>query len=218
MTREEKKNDKKESIVNSIKTLILKNGYLKTTVEDITDNIKISKGSFYTYFPSKEDLLNSMLEDILKDSKNRKKEILSKEWTLEEAILYNVKLRFAVNETKIKTTLVILSLSYNFEKLSLKIRKKLMAIRNENVETWLKIIKNEFGVGECEKKEKYAILIEEILFFYLKKNIYNSELEEEIGLYTKDLDLVYKRGNSKNIEKEIEFIYKIILNILKGER
>lgn len=218
MTREERKIDKKESIINSAKTLILENGYQKITVEDITNNIKIAKGSFYTYFASKEDLLNGMLEEILKNAENRKEEILSKKYTLEEAILYSVESRFNVDENKIKTMLIILSLTYNFEKLCLKTRKKLISIRDKNIETWVKIIEKEFGTERKEINEEYAILIEEILFSALKKNLYYSEIEEEVGMYTKDIDLVYKRGNTEKIKKEIKFIYRIILNILKGER
>ncbi|MGL6064948.1 MAG: TetR/AcrR family transcriptional regulator [Fusobacteriaceae bacterium] len=218
MTREKRKVEKKENIIVSAKTLILKNGYQKTTVENITSNIKISKGSFYTYFSSKEELLNSILDEILKNSRNRKKEILGKKHILEEMILHNLKLRFNIDENKIKTTLIVLNLAYNFDKLCLKTRKKLITIRDENVETWLGIIENEFGIEEHTKNIEYATLIEEILFFYLKKNVYYSNLEGEEGMYTKDIDLAYKRINSKNIEKEIRFIHKIILNILKGER
>ncbi len=218
MTREERKIDKKESIINSAKTLILENGYQKITVEDITNNINIAKGSFYTYFASKEDLLNGMLEEILKNAENRKEEILSKKYTLEEAILYSVESRFNVDENKIKTMLIILSLTYNFEKLCLRTRKKLISIRDKNIETWLEIIENEFGTEGKEINEEYAILVEEILFSALKKNLYYSEMEEEVGMYTKDIDLVYKRGNTEKIKKEIKFIYRIILNILKGER
>ena len=36
-------------------------GYLKTTVEEITNSLNISKGSFYTYFDSKESLLLGIL-------------------------------------------------------------------------------------------------------------------------------------------------------------
>ncbi|MGL4687744.1 MAG: TetR/AcrR family transcriptional regulator, partial [Fusobacteriaceae bacterium] len=170
MTREDGKLDKKESIIASAKTLILKNGYQKTTIEDITNNIKISKGSFYTYFLSKEELLNSMLDEILKSSRSRKKEILDKKHILEEVILHNLKLRFNVDENKIKTTLIVLNLAYSFEKLCLKTRKKLIAIRDENTETWLRIIENEFGVEDQKKNIEYAALIEEILFFSLKRN------------------------------------------------
>ena len=37
-------------------------GYLNTTVEKITNSLNISKGSFYTYFESKEALLLSILD------------------------------------------------------------------------------------------------------------------------------------------------------------
>ena len=51
------KEDKKAKILEMGIDLFSKRGYLKTTVEDITNSLGISKGSFYTYFDSKETLL-----------------------------------------------------------------------------------------------------------------------------------------------------------------
>ena len=42
--------------------LFRKNGYTDTKVEDITKKLGISKGSFYTYFKTKEELLCELLE------------------------------------------------------------------------------------------------------------------------------------------------------------
>lgn len=51
------KEDKKSMILEKGIELFSETGYLKTTVEDITNSLNISKGSFYTYFDSKETLL-----------------------------------------------------------------------------------------------------------------------------------------------------------------
>lgn len=51
------KEDKKSKILEKGIELFSETGYLKTTVEDITNSLNISKGSFYTYFDSKETLL-----------------------------------------------------------------------------------------------------------------------------------------------------------------
>ena len=45
--------EKRELIVFSVKNLILEKGYSNISVEDITKNLGIAKGSFYTYFKSK---------------------------------------------------------------------------------------------------------------------------------------------------------------------
>ena len=57
--------DKKKEIIKGVKTLVLKKGYNNVSVEDITTYIGIAKGSFYTYFKSKNSLINYILEEKL---------------------------------------------------------------------------------------------------------------------------------------------------------
>lgn len=51
----------KKKILEKAIELFGEAGYLKTTVEEITNSLSISKGSFYTYFDSKESLLLGIL-------------------------------------------------------------------------------------------------------------------------------------------------------------
>ncbi|MBC1480109.1 bile-regulated transcriptional regulator BrtA [Listeria seeligeri] len=48
--------EKKQRIIKSAKEVFQKQGYLKTSVQDIVEAAKISKGTFYNYFTSKEEL------------------------------------------------------------------------------------------------------------------------------------------------------------------
>ena len=56
------KEDKQRRIMKKGLELFCEVGYLNTTVEEITNSLNISKGSFYTYFESKEALLLSILD------------------------------------------------------------------------------------------------------------------------------------------------------------
>ena len=58
------KKQKKRKILEKSFELFRKNGYTDTKVEDITKTLGISKGSFYTYFKTKEELLYELLKDI----------------------------------------------------------------------------------------------------------------------------------------------------------
>ena len=58
------KKQKKRKILEKAFELFRKNGYKDTKVEDITRKLGISKGSFYTYFKTKEELLCELLESI----------------------------------------------------------------------------------------------------------------------------------------------------------
>lgn len=48
--------EKKQRIIKSAKEVFQKQGYLKTSVQDIVEAGEISKGTFYNYFTSKEEL------------------------------------------------------------------------------------------------------------------------------------------------------------------
>ena len=55
-----KRQSTKSRIIKSAWNLFYKKGYDKTTVEDIINASKTSKGTFYHYFKGKEALLNTL--------------------------------------------------------------------------------------------------------------------------------------------------------------
>ena len=61
------KEDKQRRIMKKGLELFCEVGYLNTTVEEITNSLNISKGSFYTYYESKEALLLNVLEYMCSD-------------------------------------------------------------------------------------------------------------------------------------------------------
>lgn len=70
-----KKEDKRQMIIEKSIELFSENGYHKTKVEDITKALDISKGNFYTYFDSKEEVLYEILEKIKEEKIKALKEI-----------------------------------------------------------------------------------------------------------------------------------------------
>lgn len=60
------KSQKREKIIDKAWELFAKNGYEETKVEDITRELGVSKGSFYTYFETKDELLYEILGKIKK--------------------------------------------------------------------------------------------------------------------------------------------------------
>jgi TetR/AcrR family transcriptional repressor of nem operon len=55
----------KEDIMNRGLLVFLKQGYHKTTMDDLAKACGLFKGSFYYYFPSKEALMKAILENSL---------------------------------------------------------------------------------------------------------------------------------------------------------
>lgn len=57
-------------IIDSALHLFVEQGYIKTTVEDITSRADIGHGTFYKYFKNKQDLLGQVADDLLSNINN----------------------------------------------------------------------------------------------------------------------------------------------------
>jgi AcrR family transcriptional regulator len=66
-TRLEPLRDRKEQIVQKALELFVSGGYEQTSVEDITEACNMSKGNFYNYFDSKEDLVYLIREGTVQE-------------------------------------------------------------------------------------------------------------------------------------------------------
>jgi AcrR family transcriptional regulator len=61
--------DIKERIIAEAKTAFLKNGFSKVNTQNLAISLGISKRTLYEYFPSKENLLEEIIDRDLKDIK-----------------------------------------------------------------------------------------------------------------------------------------------------
>ena len=52
---------RKAEILDAAETLFYTKGYLHTTIIDILESVGIAKGTFYYYFPSKEDVMDAIV-------------------------------------------------------------------------------------------------------------------------------------------------------------
>ena len=60
-------NDKKYLILEKVKDMIITDGYSNLSISKLTSEINISKGSFYTYFPSKDKMLSEILDEYIEN-------------------------------------------------------------------------------------------------------------------------------------------------------
>jgi AcrR family transcriptional regulator len=59
---------RRDAILDAAQRLILCNGYERLTVQDILDDLQISKGAFYHYFDSKPAVIEALTERLVGDS------------------------------------------------------------------------------------------------------------------------------------------------------
>ncbi len=58
-----------EKLLVSARELFANNGYVTTKVEDITHNANVAKGTFYTYFKTKEDIFIKIIHTTFEKTK-----------------------------------------------------------------------------------------------------------------------------------------------------
>ncbi|MEN2767981.1 TetR/AcrR family transcriptional regulator [Ornithinibacillus xuwenensis] len=65
-------NERKRKVANIALKLFIKKGFQQTSIQEIIDKANISKGTFYNYFPSKNDCIAEILEDIRYDASQQR--------------------------------------------------------------------------------------------------------------------------------------------------
>ncbi|AOV07336.1 TetR/AcrR family transcriptional regulator [Sporosarcina ureilytica] len=82
---------KQEITKHSVK-LFQEKGFSETSIQDIVDSLGVTKGTFYYYFKSKEQLLMDIHLRYIEDLLNRQKEIIEKEQNCRNKVIKIVKL------------------------------------------------------------------------------------------------------------------------------
>src|SRR5215472_4760327 len=59
---------KRNEILDLAQRLVYTKGYERMTIQDILDELQISKGAFYHYFDSKQALLEALIERMGQDA------------------------------------------------------------------------------------------------------------------------------------------------------
>ena len=84
--QQEKSKQTKEELMNSAEDLFGINGYMATTVAEITTHAGYSKGSFYRHWVSKDKLFLEIVENKLTTYRNSRDQRLDKAQNLEEVM------------------------------------------------------------------------------------------------------------------------------------
>lgn len=77
----------KDKITEQSILLFEKKGFSHTSIQDIVDALSVTKGSFYYYFSSKEELLMEIQEDYINNLLHRQKQIIDRYATPKEKLV-----------------------------------------------------------------------------------------------------------------------------------
>lgn len=202
---------KKELIVSSAKKVILEKGYKNISVEDITNEAGIAKGSFYTYFKSKNLVIDYILEEVITKRKNEFK--LDKRKSLENTIKSLVRTRIKLDDEKLKENLVLVNLFRNVASLdekTLMLLKELEKVIIERMESIILAYPKEIKIERKDIKF-YSKMLNNIISNYKTFTLFFSEKSNQ---FITDIEEVKKKYQTEDFERNVEIISKSILKIL----
>lgn len=202
---------KKELIVSSAKKVILEKGYKNISVEDITNEAGIAKGSFYTYFKSKNLVIDYILEEVIAKRKNEFK--LDKRKSLENTIKSLVRTRIKLDDEKLKENLVLVNLFRNVASLdekTLMLLKELEKVIIERMESIILAYPKEIKIDKKDIKF-YSKMLNNIISNYKTFTLFFSEKSNQ---FITDIEEVKKKYQTEDFERNVEIISKSILKIL----
>ncbi len=76
----------KDQLLQSAVRLFFEQGYNQTSIQQVVDSAKLTKGAFYHYFSSKEDVLHYIHDSYLDVELRRAEEAVSRELTAAETL------------------------------------------------------------------------------------------------------------------------------------
>ena len=201
------RSQKRKKIIDKAWELFAKNGYEETKVEDITKDLGISKGSFYTYFATKEELLYEVLEKI-------KKEIIE---NLENINVNQIPEKVLEDYVKAKMNYVVKILNNmrlnSVEKYSIdpKLRNFFEELKEKSTD-FIKI--NIVEKFNSKNGNKYnADVISEFILISIEEFLYDEFVLKNLEKM-KDDDLINIQ-NTRKVENSLKEIIKFINNALK---
>ena len=198
---------KRKKIVDKAWELFAKNGYKETKVEDIMKDLGISKGSFYTYFATKDELLYEVLGKIKKEI-NRNLENINVNQVPEKVLedYVKAKMNYVV---KILNNMRLNSV----EKYSIdpKLRNFFEELKEKSTD-FIKI--NIVEKFNSKNGNKYnADVISEFILISIEEFLYDEFVLKNFQKM-KDDDLINIQ-NTRKVENSLKEIIKFINNALK---
>ncbi|WP_338935473.1 TetR/AcrR family transcriptional regulator [Fusobacterium polymorphum] len=205
--------DKKNLILEKAKDMIITESYSSLSISKLTSELSISKGSFYTYFPSKDKMLSEILDEYIKNITIFKNNLLENSKNIDECLDYYINSLLNLTDDELKLELVITNLKRNYEVFNEENFKKLKdiaCIMIDLVKEVLTKYKKDINIEEkdIEKCSKMIFSIAEV--FLIMRNI---DFDSDRFTF-KTLDEVKKMYRSDDIKDHFEFIKKSIKKII----
>ncbi len=206
---------KKERLIKAGMFYFSINGIAATRVEDITKKAGVAKGTFYTYFSSKEDLLEEIMVQKMEKYVGLFEELRSSELDFEGKVKMYLRERFYRFVEDPKLFYMILSLRRTGEIMLLKFLREKLGRRGD------KLIKEFFNENIEEIKEEYRGELDIILPSIMAALFsYQDIMAERVRIEVKDeedYDRISRLLKRVDIDKYIDQFYNLNIKAMVKE-
>ncbi len=207
--------DKKHLILEKAKDMIISDGYGNISINKLTTELGISKGSFYTYFISKDEMLNEILEEYKRETIKFIEYVNEKTNSIQEFIENSLSYSslFLAEENTLKLEIVMLNLKRNYEILNEETFKKMKEIVHsimDNIRDNLLKYIDEIKIKREDIERCTKLLFSMMEFYLAMENIDFNQNKFSV----KSLEEIKKSYQSKEMKDNVEFIKNRIIEIL----
>ena len=205
--------DKKSLILEKAKDMIITESYSSLSISKLTSELNISKGSFYTYFPSKDKMLAEILDEYVENITIFKNNLLKNSKNIDKCLDYYVNSTLGLTDDELKLELVISNLKRNYEVLNEENFKKLKDIAHimiDLVKEALIKYKDDTSIEEkdIDKCSKLIFSIAEVFITMESLDLNNNRFS------FKSLEEIKTLYRSDDMKEHLEFIKKSIKKII----
>ena len=198
--------EKKYLILEKAKDMIIADGYSKLSISKLTSELDISKGSFYTYFPSKDEMLGKILDEYTVNIKSFIENLEKNSNSVDEYLNNYIDTVTDLSDEDLKLELTIVNLRSNYEILNEKNYFKIKEIGRIlilGIENTLKV------------QEKDLIRCSKIIFSITEVFTMMETVDFERNKFTvKSIEEMKKIIRSQEMKENLEFIKNSIKKII----
>ena len=205
--------EKKYLILEKAKDMIIADGYSKLSISKLTSELDISKGSFYTYFPSKDEMLGKILDEYTVNIKSFIENLEKNSNSVDEYLNNYIDTVTDLSDEDLKLELTIVNLRSNYEILNEKNYFKIKEIGRIlilGIENTLKKYLTNIKV-----QEKDLIRCSKIIFSITEVFTMMETVDFKRNKFTvKSIEEMKKIIRSQEMKENLEFIKNSIKKII----
>lgn len=183
--------DRTELILRAAADLFALKGYRGTTMREIADALDVRAPSLYTYFPSKQDLLDQLATQTIHEGLEALRAGLGEGATIRERFLNGMERQVRY---RLQHPTQMLSMTRSVEQLSASVQEHVLGMRSDYAAEWEGILREGIAAGEFDAIDPSvtALVLLDLCSYVQVKNLWIEQQRDADELVSLFNDLALK--------------------------